>query len=95
MAGFRISGNSVFTAAELLALIASWTGADRTLSDLEAAAGRITQYYRAHGYLIARAFVPAQDVGDGIVTKQSKPEAQGYYVFALPKSDSRSKKKGE
>jgi hemolysin activation/secretion protein len=68
VAGFRISGNSVFTAAELLALIASWTGADRTLSDLEAAAGRITQYYRAHGYLIARAFVPAQDVGDGIVT---------------------------
>jgi quinoprotein glucose dehydrogenase len=33
--------------------------------------------------------------GDGIVVRQAKPEAQGYYVFALPNSDSKSKKKGE
>ncbi len=33
--------------------------------------------------------------GDGIVTKDAKPEAQGYYVFALPKSASKPAKKGE
>ena len=68
VAGFRISGNSVFSASELLALIASSAGGQHTLGDLEAAAARITQFYRAHGYLIARAYVPAQDVRDGIVT---------------------------
>jgi hemolysin activation/secretion protein len=68
VAGFRISGNTVFPAPQLLALIASWKGDERTLGDLEAAAGRITQFYRDHGYLIARAYVPAQDVKGGIVT---------------------------
>ena len=29
-----------------------------------------------------------------VVIKPSKPEAQGYYIFALPNSDSKSKKKG-
>jgi hemolysin activation/secretion protein len=67
VAGFRISGNSVFPETELLALVASWTGIERTLGDLEAAAARITEYYRAHGYLIARAYLPEQEVGDGIV----------------------------
>ena len=33
--------------------------------------------------------------GDGIVVRQAKPEAQGYYVFALPDSGSKSKKNGE
>jgi quinoprotein glucose dehydrogenase len=33
--------------------------------------------------------------GDGIVTRKSKPEAQGYYVFSLPNSDLKSKPKGE
>jgi hypothetical protein len=32
---------------------------------------------------------------DGIVVEASKPEAQGYYVFALPNSDAKSKKKGD
>jgi quinoprotein glucose dehydrogenase len=41
------------------------------------------------------AFFAAGGGGNGIVTKQSKPEAQGYYVFALPNSDSKSKKKGD
>jgi quinoprotein glucose dehydrogenase len=33
--------------------------------------------------------------GDGVVVRQAKPEAQGYYVFALPDSGSKSKKDGE
>ena len=38
------------------------------------------------------AFYATGGGGDGIVTRATKPEAQGYYVFALPNSDSRSKK---
>jgi hypothetical protein len=43
----------------------------------------------------AVAFYAAGGGGDGIVVKASKPEAQGYYVFALPNSDAKSKKKGD
>ena len=68
VAGFRISGNTVFSEAVLLALVAPSAGGERTLGDLESAAARITAYYRAHGYLIARAYLPEQEVGDGIVT---------------------------
>jgi quinoprotein glucose dehydrogenase len=39
------------------------------------------------------AFYAAGGGGDGIVIKPSKPEAQGYYVFALPHSA--TKKKGD
>ena len=41
------------------------------------------------------AFYAAASGGNPMVIKPSKPEAQGYYVFALPNSDSKSKKKGE
>jgi hypothetical protein len=43
------------------------------------------------------AFYAAGGGGDGVVVKPSRPEAQGYYVFALPNADSKSnsKKKGE
>jgi quinoprotein glucose dehydrogenase len=38
------------------------------------------------------AFYAAGGGGDGVVTRVTKPEAQGYYVFALPSSDTASKK---
>ena len=41
------------------------------------------------------AFFAAGGGGDGVATRATKPEAQGYYVFALPNSDSKSKKKGD
>jgi quinoprotein glucose dehydrogenase len=37
------------------------------------------------------AFYASGGGGDGIVTKPSKPEAQGYYVFALPRSATEKK----
>lgn len=39
-----------------------------TLGDLRAAAQRITAYYRNHGYLLARAYLPPQDISSGVVT---------------------------
>jgi quinoprotein glucose dehydrogenase len=41
------------------------------------------------------AFFAAGGGGDGIIVKKTKPEAEGSYVFALPLSGSKSKKKGE
>ena len=41
------------------------------------------------------AFYAAGGGGDGVVTRATKPEAQGYYVVALPDPDSTPKKKGD
>ena len=63
----RISGTTVFTDLELLPLVAGVAGRVASLADLEAAAGRITQFYRANGYPVARAYVPAQNIERGSV----------------------------
>jgi len=69
----RITGNTVFSEAQLLALIApalapeAGSGSARQLSfaELEALADQITAYYREQGYLLARAYLPLQDVRAG------------------------------
>ncbi|MDV7396810.1 POTRA domain-containing protein, partial [Arthrospira platensis SPKY1] len=38
------------------------------LSELEALATLITRNYRANGYFVARAYIPQQEVVDGIIT---------------------------
>ncbi len=65
--GFQIDGNTKFSRAALMPLLAPALGDARTLADLDEAATRITNFYRSHGYLVARAYVPAQDIRDGIV----------------------------
>lgn len=64
---FRISGNQVFDSAVLLPLVQDAAGGERSLGELEQAAIHITTYYREHGYLVARAYIPAQDIKDGVV----------------------------
>jgi hemolysin activation/secretion protein len=64
---WRIAGATAFSDAELLVLIQDRLGRELTLDDLYAAAARITAYYREHGYLLARAYLPAQDIRNGEV----------------------------
>ena len=64
---FRLSGNQVFDSAVLLPLVQDVAGGERSLDQLEQAAARITAYYREHGYLVARAYIPAQDIKDDMV----------------------------
>lgn len=63
-----ITGSTTFTQAELHALVSDLEGATRTLKDLHVAAERITTYYREQGYPVARAYLPAQEIKDGVVT---------------------------
>jgi hemolysin activation/secretion protein len=63
----RISGNTRFDSATLHALVADVEGHSLTLAQLEEAAKRITRYYQDHGYPLARAVIPAQEVHGGIV----------------------------
>ncbi|WP_411877752.1 ShlB/FhaC/HecB family hemolysin secretion/activation protein [Polaromonas sp. YR568] len=63
-----ITGNQEIPSAELQPLVAGLIGAERSLSQLNAAARRITAYYRSKGFAVARAYLPAQDITDGAVT---------------------------
>ncbi|WP_454724648.1 MULTISPECIES: ShlB/FhaC/HecB family hemolysin secretion/activation protein [Cupriavidus] len=65
--GFRITGNEVFASAQLLPLLDDLNGSEQDLAGLRVAAERITAYYQAHGYVLARAFLPRQDIDDGVV----------------------------
>jgi hemolysin activation/secretion protein len=61
---WRITGAHIFPVAKLEVLIHEYHGQKLTIRELNAAAGRITAYYRQHGYLLSRAYVPAQKIRD-------------------------------
>lgn len=64
---FRVVGATVFTEQELLVLLQSFQDRPLGLVELEQAAATITRFYRSHGYPVARAYMPAQRIKDGIV----------------------------
>lgn len=64
----RISGATLFTEAELVAAADFTPGRDLTLPELRNAAARITRFYNDRGYVLAQAYLPAQDVVGGAVT---------------------------
>jgi len=63
-----ITGNHEIPSAQLQPLVANLVGTERSLAQLNAAARRITAYYRAQGFAVARAYLPAQDITDGSIT---------------------------
>lgn len=63
----RLSGELPLPAAELLKLVKSEAGKEITLGELNALAARVTQYLRQQGYLVAFAYIPAQDIVGGVV----------------------------
>lgn len=64
---FDIEGNEAFTTAQLKLPLADLIGRDLSFGELQQAAGRITAYYRTRGYVLARAYLPHQDVENGVV----------------------------
>ena len=67
VASFNISGNTVFTEAELQSVVASYTGKRLTLAELEKVAAEISRFYRGKGYFVARAYLPAQEIKAGAI----------------------------
>ncbi|HEX7055064.1 MAG TPA: ShlB/FhaC/HecB family hemolysin secretion/activation protein [Burkholderiales bacterium] len=66
---FTISGATAFGEAQLLALVGE-PRREMTLGEVQKLAERITEHYRDHGYIVARALIPAQEVRDGVVRIQ-------------------------
>ncbi|HZX33030.1 MAG TPA: ShlB/FhaC/HecB family hemolysin secretion/activation protein [Rhodocyclaceae bacterium] len=65
--GFRIQGARAFSDSELQALLASGVGQQLTLAKIHALAQNLTRHYREAGYPLARAYLPAQEIREGIV----------------------------
>lgn len=67
LTGVNLRGHTAFDDTTLQALLADAIGRPIDLPGLEALAERITRHYRAAGYTVARAYLPAQDVTEGRV----------------------------
>lgn len=67
VSGFVIEGASLLPAEQLQANLSDLVGQELGLSGLRKAAARITGLYREQGYFLARAYLPTQDIVDGVV----------------------------
>jgi len=64
---FRFSGNTVFPSAELRGLVQEFIGKTLDFNGLNDAASRVQRHYRERGYFLAVAYLPQQEIKDGIV----------------------------
>ena len=66
--GFALTGNSIFTTDELLALVQPWVGKPAGTDQLLDAAEAIKNRYKDAGFFLTQVLVPAQEVPNGVVT---------------------------
>jgi hemolysin activation/secretion protein len=64
----QVTGETRFSAAKLVAVSGFQPGQQFTLYDLQVMAAKITNYYNQRGYFVARAYLPPQDITNGVVT---------------------------
>jgi hemolysin activation/secretion protein len=64
----RVTGQTLFSEAELVAATSFAPGTKLSLSDLRALAARITGYYNRRGYFLAQAYLPEQSIESGVLT---------------------------
>jgi len=91
--GVRLVGVTAFDSDALLeqlddAAPRMGQGSMVTLSDLERLADAITRHYRQHGYSFARAYIPEQEIADGVIWIVV---LEGEYDEVLIENDSRLK----
>ncbi|HEX8478633.1 MAG TPA: ShlB/FhaC/HecB family hemolysin secretion/activation protein, partial [Telluria sp.] len=64
----NIAGSRVYAESVLLQEAGFVPGSQLSLADLRAMAAKIAAFYHRNGYFLAQAFLPAQDIKDGVVT---------------------------
>jgi hemolysin activation/secretion protein len=68
VARLDITGSQLYSASTLLQESGFVAGSELSLADLRAMAAKIAAFYHRNGYFLAQAFLPAQDIKDGVVT---------------------------
>lgn len=64
---FRITGNTIYTEEELAAAAKEFIGKEQDINGLNDAATAVRAYYRTRGYFLAQAYLPRQQIRDGVV----------------------------
>ncbi len=62
-----ITGNTIFTEAELQSIFTSSLHKEISVADLQSLVQQISTYYRNAGYILSRAFLPPQEIKNGVV----------------------------
>ncbi|MFM7331164.1 MAG: ShlB/FhaC/HecB family hemolysin secretion/activation protein [Brachymonas sp.] len=65
--GIRFSGNTQIMETDLQLLIVESLGERVGFNELQAAADAVSNFYRGKGFFVARAYLPQQEIKDGIV----------------------------
>ena len=81
----RISGAQVFTQSELIDACGFIAGTAYSLTQMRAMATCMERYYQGHGYPVAQAYLPAQDILDGAI---GITVAEGHYAQVLVRNQS-------
>lgn len=66
----EVLGSTAFSSEQLQAVVASFIGKDATFEELLAIRTAITRLYTDNGYTTSGAFLPSQDLTDGVVKIQ-------------------------
>ena len=64
----HLTGQSLYTEAELLSVTGFTAGQELSLGELQQMATRIAAFYHEKGYFVAQAYLPAQEIQQGAVT---------------------------
>ena len=67
---YEVQGSTVFSAEELAAVTAPFTGEAVSFAQLLEARSAVTQLYEDNGYIYSLAFLPEQTLADGVVILQ-------------------------
>ncbi len=64
----HVTGQTLYSEDELVAVTGFSPGGELTLSELRGMASKIADHYRTNGYFVAQAYLPPQEIKDGVVT---------------------------
>jgi hemolysin activation/secretion protein len=64
---YKLTGANVINSAELESIVAPYVGREMDLTELEKVADVVTTAFRDNGYGLARAYIPVQEIKDGII----------------------------
>lgn len=78
---FVITGNTIFSEAELNTVLADLAGTELSLTEIYGAADRLTAYYQQRGYSLTSVTVPAQRLRDGILRLEVVEGRVGKLLF--------------
>ncbi|WP_198022603.1 ShlB/FhaC/HecB family hemolysin secretion/activation protein [Anaerovibrio sp. RM50] len=63
----RLNGNTIFTTQQLMDQVGHLITPHMTFNDMLAVGQAITDYYRNHGYMTTIAYLPTQNITEGII----------------------------